>query len=83
MTTRSSERIRLEVPSDLRYGEATRAMLDMLSRRLEQETETVGLNTQVISSFNEAFNNVSEVSLLVEPCEQVSLLVRGYCHGEV
>ncbi len=45
------------VPSDLRYGEALRAMLDTLCRRLEDETKTRDLGNHVISAFGEAFNN--------------------------
>lgn len=33
-------------------------MLDALTKRLERETETEGLNAHVISAFSEAFNNV-------------------------
>jgi len=51
------ELVTLAVPSDLRYGEALRALLDVLSRRLEGETRTPDLNAHVISAFNEAFNN--------------------------
>jgi anti-sigma regulatory factor (Ser/Thr protein kinase) len=54
------DRVVLQVPSDLRYGEALRSMVDTLSRRLEVETETAGLNTQIVSAFSEAFNNVVE-----------------------
>ena len=52
------ERISLSVPSDLRYGESTRAMLDALTQRLEEETGTENLGHHVISAFSEAFNNV-------------------------
>ena len=52
------EQVTLRVPSDLRYGEATRAYLDTLTRRLEEETATPSLNAHVISAFGEAFNNV-------------------------
>lgn len=58
MDNHRTERILLRVPSDLRYGEAARAMLDILTKRLEAETGTSGLNAQVISAFAEAFNNV-------------------------
>lgn len=50
----------IRVPSDLRYGEATRAMLDTLALRLEKETETPSLRDHVISAYGEAFNNVVE-----------------------
>ncbi len=58
MGNERAERIALSVPSDFRYGEAVRAMLDALSKRLEKDTGTPGLNHQVISAFSEAFNNV-------------------------
>jgi serine/threonine-protein kinase RsbW len=52
------DRISVTAPSDLRYGEALRAMLDALTRRLEVETRTPGLNHHVVSAFSEAWNNV-------------------------
>lgn len=58
MSSGRVERITLQVPSDLRYGEAVRSMLDALTKRLENETKTEGLNHHVISAFSEAFNNV-------------------------
>jgi anti-sigma regulatory factor (Ser/Thr protein kinase) len=60
MSSLNTERMSLRVPNHLRYGEAVRAMLDALTKRLERETETEGLNAHVISAFNEAFNNVVE-----------------------
>jgi serine/threonine-protein kinase RsbW len=60
MSASRVERVSIRVPSDLRYGEAARAMLDALTRRLEQETETPSLNAHVISAFSEAYNNVVE-----------------------
>ncbi len=55
-----TDRIVLTVSSDLRYGEAVRALIDVLSKRLEHETGTDSLNAHVISAYNEAFNNIVE-----------------------
>jgi serine/threonine-protein kinase RsbW len=60
MSRGRTERVALSVPSDLRYGEAVRALLDALAKRLERETGTETLRAHVVSAFGEAFNNVVE-----------------------
>lgn len=63
MTNGRTEQVSLSVPSDLRYGEAVRAMLSALSERLEGETSTADLKSHVISAFSEAFNNIVQHAL--------------------
>lgn len=73
MKRERTDRVVVRVPSDLRYGEAARAMIDALSKRIEAETESVGLNSQVISAFNEAFNNVIEHAYRGVKTEEVEI----------
>jgi len=54
------DRLTLEVPCDLRYRDAAGAVLQHLCLRLEQEGEPSGLRHQVVSAFNEAFNNLAQ-----------------------
>ena len=53
------DRISVVLPCDLRYRDAVGAMIQQVCTRLEHEGAEPGLGHQVISAFNEAFNNLS------------------------
>jgi len=53
------DRISIVLPCDLRYRDAVGAMIQQVCRRLEHEGAEPGLGHQVLSAFNEAFNNLS------------------------
>lgn len=81
------ERISVVLPCDLRYRDAIGAMIREVCARLEHEGAEPGLGHQVISAFNEAFNNLSlhgdegprpgpvEVELLLS-AEQLAIEIR-------
>lgn len=90
MNPGQTKRVSLSVPSELRFGEAARAMLDALTKRIEHETNTPDLNVHVISAFGEAFNNivdhayrgdqtgVVDIEFAVSPqCLSITLADRG------
>ena len=52
------DRLAITVPCDLRYRDAVGAAIQELCSRLERSGATPGLTYQVVSAFNEAFNNV-------------------------
>ncbi len=78
------DRISVVLPNNLRYRDAVGAMIREICQRLEHEGAEAGLGHQVISAFNEAFNNLSlhgderedlEVDLLLS-AEQLAIEIR-------
>jgi serine/threonine-protein kinase RsbW len=55
----TGDRISIILPCDLRYRDAVGAMIQQVCQRLEHEGAEPGLGHQVLSAFNEAFNNLS------------------------
>jgi serine/threonine-protein kinase RsbW len=53
------EHVTIVLPCDLRYRDAAAALIREVCERLEREGEERGLGHQVVSAFNEAFNNLS------------------------
>jgi serine/threonine-protein kinase RsbW len=53
------DRLRIEVPCLLKYRDAAGALIAQICGRLEQSGADTGLRDQVISAFNEAFNNLA------------------------
>ena len=52
------DRLAITVPCDLRYRDAVGALIQQICHRLEQQGAVAGLEFQVLSAFNEAFNNL-------------------------
>ena len=52
------DRLTITTPCDLRYRDAVAAVIREVCIHLERTGGTAGLTYQVISAFNEAFNNV-------------------------
>ena len=50
--------MQVTVPCDLRYRDAVGALIQQVCQRLEHEGAETGLGFQVVSAFNEAFNNL-------------------------
>lgn len=57
----------IAVPCDLRFRDAVGALIQQVCQRLEQEGAESGLGYQVVSAFNEAFNNL--VQYAYEPAQ--------------
>jgi serine/threonine-protein kinase RsbW len=66
------DHLRVEAPCHLLYRDAVGALVERVCQRLEEEGAQSGLGYQVISAFNEAFNNLAihagsqRVEVLVE-----------------
>ena len=67
------DRLRIELPCQLIYRDAIGSLIAEICERLEQEGADEGLKDQVVSAFNEAFNNLalhsgstSEVRIIIE-----------------
>ena len=54
------DRLSITVPCHLRYRDAVGALIQQVCNRLEQNGATGGLGYQVVSAFNEAFNNLAQ-----------------------
>jgi len=52
------DQLSVTVPCDLRYRDAVGALIQQVCQRLEQQGAVAGLGFQVVSAFNEAFNNL-------------------------
>jgi serine/threonine-protein kinase RsbW len=55
-----TDRLSINVPCDLRFRNAVGALLQQVCNRLEQEGAAPGTGFQVVSAFNEAFNNLTQ-----------------------
>jgi serine/threonine-protein kinase RsbW len=53
------DRFRIEMPCQLVYRDAAGALIAAICERLEQSGGDDGLRDQVVSAFNEAFNNLA------------------------
>ena len=53
------DRLRIEVPCLLKFRDAAGALIGQICERLEQTGADGGLRDQVVSAFNEAFNNLA------------------------
>lgn len=54
------DRLSIIVPCDLRFRDSVGALIHHVCQRLEQEGVEPGLSYQVVSAFNEAFNNLAQ-----------------------
>jgi serine/threonine-protein kinase RsbW len=71
------DHLRIEAPCHLLYRDAVGALIERVCQRLEEEGAQAGLGYQVVSAFNEAFNNLAihagservEVRVEVSPAE--------------
>lgn len=69
-----ADRLSITVPSDLRYRDAVGALIQQVCSRLQPGDRGQSLGFQVVSAFNEAFNNVcrhayedpGEIEILLE-----------------
>lgn len=69
-----ADRLSITVPSDLRYRDAVGALIQQICSRLRPEDKGRTLGFQVVSAFNEAFNNLcrhayqdrGEIEILLE-----------------
>jgi serine/threonine-protein kinase RsbW len=59
MDNKLNTRISLLVPCQLVSRDAISALIELVCQRLEKEGEPEGFRFQVISAFNEAFNNLA------------------------
>jgi serine/threonine-protein kinase RsbW len=78
----------LVVPCDLRYRDAIGALVQKICHNLEQHGEESGFTFQVLSAFNEAFNNLAqyaaagstEIEIMIQISEQ-QLILEFKDHG--
>lgn len=90
------ERISIVVPCDLRYRNAVGALIQGICLGLPAAAQDPGLQHQVVSAFNEAFNNLAEhaaagdapvrIDVEISPAElAIELRDRGtpFDYGEV
>jgi len=64
---RRMDRLSITVPCDLRYRDAVGALIRHVCQRLEQQGAVGSLGFQVVSAFNEAFNNLVQYAYRPEP----------------
>ena len=69
----SGERVVITVPCDLRYRDAVGALIQQTCQRLEHEGAETGLGFQVVSAFNEAFNNLVQYAYPAPASGQVDV----------
>jgi anti-sigma regulatory factor (Ser/Thr protein kinase) len=84
MDSKLNTRISLLVPCELVSRDAISALVEHICVRLEQEGEPEGFRYQVVSAFNEAFNNLArhggeklknkEIMVVVEVNEQLIII---------
>ena len=80
------DQLSITVPCDLRYRDALGALIKHVCTQLERESADPGLGVQVLSAYNEAFNNLAlhaydqqdgSVELLLEvDAAQLALVLR-------
>jgi anti-sigma regulatory factor (Ser/Thr protein kinase) len=70
-----ADRLFITTPSDLRYRDAVGALIQQICSRLRPEDKGRTLGFQVISAFNEAFNNLCRYAYVDQDRGEIEILL--------